>query len=512
MQRLNSYYIKNKTRKKQQEKGGEEEEVVVIVIVVVLWIEKKRYTRSIFPKMTNNTMQTATLAKKKAKGRTFQCTGYPDCNMTFTRSEHLARHIRKHTGERPFECVHCSRKFSRLDNLRQHKQTVHAHEHMNNDYTNTINNNTTNNNNNNNNNNNSNSNSLEIKKFDGKTSIPEDHNNPNKENTFLQQQPSSPSDLPAAATSLLRPTQFRSKHHPRPIALPSRKSIYNDAPYTVPTPRSASSSSQLLLSPISPANSVHQLNYPHSTTTSTSQQHLPSVQFLTSNASHADSLISPYNSSFSSNISSANTPTNSSFDSNSRTPTNPTFTFSKHPQQQQPFNNQHYENNNSMSSNHLHEHYHYPQQHYQSSNAQPQQIPSSQQPQRRSWLTNVLNNNEQKQQSHHYQTGTSPKYQYNQSPNPSTTTTTTTAAPFSSSTSSLSSGIPTFQHPHSHIRQPSTELSQHNRVRIENLLNSSANSNSTGSVSKSPNSTNNENDRGIKLPHVGNLGIDITKN
>lgn len=34
---------------------------------------------------------------------------------------------RKHTGERPFQC-HCSRRFSRLDNLRQHAQTVHVNE------------------------------------------------------------------------------------------------------------------------------------------------------------------------------------------------------------------------------------------------------------------------------------------------------------------------------------------------------------------------------------------------
>jgi hypothetical protein len=32
---------------------------------------------------------------------------------------------RKHTGERPFTC-HCGKQFSRLDNLRQHAQTVHA--------------------------------------------------------------------------------------------------------------------------------------------------------------------------------------------------------------------------------------------------------------------------------------------------------------------------------------------------------------------------------------------------
>lgn len=57
----------------------------------------------------------------------FQCRGFGNCNMTFTRSEHLARHIRKHTGERPFQC-HCGKSFSRLDNLRQHAQTVHADE------------------------------------------------------------------------------------------------------------------------------------------------------------------------------------------------------------------------------------------------------------------------------------------------------------------------------------------------------------------------------------------------
>lgn len=34
-------------------------------------------------------------------------------------------HHRKHTGERPFTC-HCTKQFSRLDNLRQHAQTVHA--------------------------------------------------------------------------------------------------------------------------------------------------------------------------------------------------------------------------------------------------------------------------------------------------------------------------------------------------------------------------------------------------
>ena len=64
---------------------------------------------------------------KKKKGQRFFCTDFPPCNLSFTRSEHLARHIRKHTGERPFQC-HCGRRFSRLDNLRQHAQTVHINE------------------------------------------------------------------------------------------------------------------------------------------------------------------------------------------------------------------------------------------------------------------------------------------------------------------------------------------------------------------------------------------------
>ncbi|XXH01628.1 hypothetical protein Hte_007988 [Hypoxylon texense] len=68
-----------------------------------------------------------TKSNKKKKSQRFYCTEYPPCNLSFTRSEHLARHIRKHTGERPFQC-HCSRRFSRLDNLRQHAQTVHVNE------------------------------------------------------------------------------------------------------------------------------------------------------------------------------------------------------------------------------------------------------------------------------------------------------------------------------------------------------------------------------------------------
>ncbi|KAF8978250.1 hypothetical protein BGZ46_006657 [Entomortierella lignicola] len=64
-------------------------------------------------------------APKSTKGKLFQCTGFGDCRMVFTRSEHLARHARKHTGEKPFQCVvdGCTRMFSRFDNMVQHTQT-----------------------------------------------------------------------------------------------------------------------------------------------------------------------------------------------------------------------------------------------------------------------------------------------------------------------------------------------------------------------------------------------------
>ncbi|KAK0630777.1 STE like transcription factor-domain-containing protein [Bombardia bombarda] len=45
------------------------------------------------------------------------------CGRLFKRLEHLKRHLRTHTQERPYICHFCSKAFSRSDNLAQHKRT-----------------------------------------------------------------------------------------------------------------------------------------------------------------------------------------------------------------------------------------------------------------------------------------------------------------------------------------------------------------------------------------------------
>lgn len=47
----------------------------------------------------------------------------PECGRTFKRLEHLKRHVRTHTQERPYVCTHCNKAFSRSDNLAQHRRT-----------------------------------------------------------------------------------------------------------------------------------------------------------------------------------------------------------------------------------------------------------------------------------------------------------------------------------------------------------------------------------------------------
>ncbi|XP_061659272.1 early growth response protein 1-like [Syngnathoides biaculeatus] len=58
----------------------------------------------------------------------FQCR---ICMRSFSRSDHLTTHIRTHTGEKPFACAECGRKFARSDERKRHTKIHQRHRDRN---------------------------------------------------------------------------------------------------------------------------------------------------------------------------------------------------------------------------------------------------------------------------------------------------------------------------------------------------------------------------------------------
>ncbi|KAF9221785.1 STE-domain-containing protein [Gyrodon lividus] len=66
----------------------------------------------------------STATGKPVISKAFVCPLF-SCGRLFKRLEHLKRHLRTHTMERPYKCERCMKRFSRSDNLNQHLR-IHA--------------------------------------------------------------------------------------------------------------------------------------------------------------------------------------------------------------------------------------------------------------------------------------------------------------------------------------------------------------------------------------------------
>ena len=45
------------------------------------------------------------------------------CSKIFERQDHMVRHVRIHTGEKPWSCDSCGRRFNTKDGLKSHQLT-----------------------------------------------------------------------------------------------------------------------------------------------------------------------------------------------------------------------------------------------------------------------------------------------------------------------------------------------------------------------------------------------------
>ncbi|XP_077545373.1 zinc finger protein ZIPIC-like [Haemaphysalis longicornis] len=67
-------------------------------------------------------MESSSRSGSRGDTRTYQCNL---CTYHTERRAHIVRHLRGHTGERPFACAHCDRCFVHKHHLDRHRKRAH---------------------------------------------------------------------------------------------------------------------------------------------------------------------------------------------------------------------------------------------------------------------------------------------------------------------------------------------------------------------------------------------------
>ncbi|RCK59384.1 Cell wall integrity transcriptional regulator CAS5 [Candida viswanathii] len=70
----------------------------------------------------NRVRNNRSMQSREDKNKKYSC---PICDGRFMRPEHVKRHLRSHTLEKPFECEQCQKTFNRKDNLKAHMKKIH---------------------------------------------------------------------------------------------------------------------------------------------------------------------------------------------------------------------------------------------------------------------------------------------------------------------------------------------------------------------------------------------------